>query len=110
MENKNNFLPPVNQRIKELIDSRFNGSVRQFSMAMGIEQYQKINRLFSPDKRSGKYPKPSIDIISEISNTFDISIAWLQNGDVDMLKKGEAERPSESKSIPTESLQPPKVI
>jgi hypothetical protein len=68
-------LPIVNQQIKRLIDNRFNGSVRKFSIAIGINP-----RLFLIDKRTGKYPRPSIGILTQISNTFDISIEKLQTG------------------------------
>ena len=73
-------LPSVNQRIKDLINDAYKGSVRKFSLAMGLSDYQKINRLFSVDKRNGKYPEPSISILTLISNTFSISLEWLQTG------------------------------
>lgn len=78
-------LPIVNQQIKRLIDSRFNGSVRKFSIEIGINPYQKVNRLFLIDKRTGKYPNPSIEILTQISNTFNISIESLQTGNYDSI-------------------------
>lgn len=86
MKGEINILPPVNQRIMNIIKDRYNGSVRQFSMAMGITEYQKINRLFSIDKRNDQYPAPSINILSTISNTFNVSLDWLETGEGNMLK------------------------
>jgi len=83
-------LPIVNQQIKKIIDSQFNGSVRKFSIEIGINPYQKINRLFLVDKRTGKYPRPSIEILTQVSNRFDISIEKLQTG-LDDLKKDDYE-------------------
>jgi hypothetical protein len=75
-----NSLPPVNQRIKILIDDKFGGNVTKFSKYLGHNGPQKINRMFSPDPRNGKIPIPSIDILKEISNKFDISLDELMNG------------------------------
>ena len=89
MKGENNSLPAVNQRIKNLIDSDYNGSVRAFAMALGLPDSQKINRLFNIDGRNGRYPKPSIDILTLISNTFDISLEWIQTGSGSKNKKSD---------------------
>lgn len=82
---------PVTQRIKELIDDFSDGNVTFFSRLLGYDSPQKINRLLHIDKRTGKYPKPSADIIKQISNEFNISLEWLNTG------KGERGRdPSET--------------
>ncbi len=86
MENENSNLPPVNQRIRDLVDSMYRGSVRAFSIALGLNDSQKINRLFNIDTRNGKYPTPSIDVLMIISNVLDISLQWLQTGEGDMYK------------------------
>jgi len=68
------MLPPVNQRIKIIIDSKFGGNVTEFSRFLGYSGSQKINRLFKEDPRNGKYPTASIDILTDISNKFDLSM------------------------------------
>lgn len=79
-------MPAVNQRIRNLIDMSYKGSVRAFCVALGFTDSQKVNRLFKTDPRNGKYPTPSIDILNLISNSLDISLTWLQNGEGEMLK------------------------
>ena len=71
------LLPPINQKIKDIIDERFNGSVRAFCLKLGLKNSQKINRLFNIDPRNDKYPIPSTDILTLISNTLDIPIEAL---------------------------------
>lgn len=39
-----------------------------------MKDTQRINRLFSIDKRNGKYPTPSTDILELISNKLNIPI------------------------------------
>lgn len=84
---QNKDIPPVNQRIRDIIDSDYNGSVRAFCIALGFSDSQKVNRLFKIDPRNGKYPTPSIDILNLISNKFDISLSWLQNGGSEEAKR-----------------------
>jgi hypothetical protein len=76
----NYLLPSVNQHIKIIIDTKFKGNVTDFAKALGYNGSQKINRLFKPDTRNGKYPTPSTDILTDISNKFDISIDALISG------------------------------
>lgn len=71
---------PISQRIKFLIDELYGGSVRKFCLAIGYGSSQKINRLFSEDKRTGKFPVPTIGIINDISNKLDINKTWLTDG------------------------------
>lgn len=74
-------LPPINQRIQDLIDKHSDGSVRGFANDIGLESSQKLNRLFNLDGRSGKYPEPSLPILTAIANKFDtVSIDWLVYG------------------------------
>lgn len=92
MKSQNISLPSVNQRIRNVIDSDYKGSVRAFCLALGFADSQKINRLFNLDKRNNRYPKPSIDVLELISNKLDISLLWLQTGEGQMLKDGSAEK------------------
>jgi hypothetical protein len=73
-------VPPINQRIKELIEIYARGSVRKFSQDIGVSS-QLLNRVFNIDKRNGKHPKPSKLIISAIENKFvTLNPEWLLNG------------------------------
>lgn len=56
-------LPPINQRIKDLIEEEANGNKTAFAKMLGYSSSQKINRLFIVDERNNKYPKPSSTII-----------------------------------------------
>ncbi|UCA61694.1 peptidase S24 [Chryseobacterium rhizoplanae] len=81
------LLPIENQRIKDLINYFCDGNELQFSREIGISQ-PRINRLFSTDPRSGKYPIVSFEIIQSIINKFiDVNSEWLIIGKGEMLKK-----------------------
>ena len=84
-------MPLVTQRIRSIVDANYNGSVRAFCMALGFSDSQKVNRLFKQDSRNGKYPTPSIDIVTLISNKLDVSLVWLQSGEGPMLKESNIE-------------------
>ncbi len=84
MKNKENKIPAVNQRIKQLINERYNGNVRSFCMEIGYNDSQKVNRLFHLDPRNGRYPNVSMTILNDISNKLDISLIWLQKGEGEM--------------------------
>lgn len=72
--------PPITKRIKDIVDNRFGGNVRQFALAMGMSDSVKINRLFKKDKRNDVYPMPSTDVIIQICNTFNESADWILLG------------------------------
>lgn len=73
-------LPVENQRVKTVIEKYCNGNELQFSKTIGISQ-PRINRLFSLDPRSDKYPLVSFEIIQAIINKFiDINAEWLISG------------------------------
>lgn len=67
-------LPPKNQAIKNLIRDRFDGNVSAFCRELDMKDTQRINRLFSIDKRNGKYPTPSTEILELISNKLSIPL------------------------------------
>jgi len=73
-------LPPVNQRIKIIIDTKFGGNVTSFSSFLGYNSPQKINRLFKIDTRNNKFPLPSTEVLTDISNKLDMSIDELVSG------------------------------
>lgn len=73
-------LPIENQRVKKVIDMYCDGNELRFSKEIGISQ-PRINRLFSLDPRSGKYPIVSFEIIQAIINKYIIvSAEWLISG------------------------------
>ncbi|WP_053326901.1 S24 family peptidase [Chryseobacterium gallinarum] len=80
-------LPIENQRVKNVIDYFCDGNVLRFSKEIGISQ-PRINRLFTIDTRSGKYPLVSFEIIQAIINKFiKIDSEWLIVGKGEMLKE-----------------------
>jgi len=87
-------LPVINQRIQTLIDTKASGSVRKFAQLAGISSSQKLNRIFHKDKRSDKYPEPSLDMITSIANKFsDIKLDWLlarENVSMELKEEGVA--------------------
>lgn len=73
-------LPIENQRVKKVIDMYCDGNELRFSKEIGISQ-PRINRLFSLDPRSAKYPVVSFEIIQAIINKYIIvSAEWLISG------------------------------
>lgn len=79
-------LPIENQRVKKIINHFCKGSENQFSKEIGISQ-PRINRLFSKDVRSDKYPLLSFEIAQAIINKFvNINPEWLMIGHGPMLK------------------------
>lgn len=79
--------PPVNQRVKKLIDFYANGSVRKFSRIIGLSSAQRLNRIFHPDKRNNKYPEPTKEILQLISKRFEmVNVNWLYTGEGEMFK------------------------
>jgi phage repressor protein C with HTH and peptisase S24 domain len=73
-------LPIENQRVKKIIEMYCDGNELRFSKEIGISQ-PRINRLFSHDTRSGKYPVVSFEIIQAIINKYIVvSAEWLISG------------------------------
>lgn len=90
-------LPLENQRVKKIIDYYCNGNELQFSKEINISQ-PRINRLFSLDSRSNKYPVVSFEIIQAIINKFiNIDSTWLITGKGEMLRSN-----TDNKAINTE--------
>lgn len=80
-------LPIENQRVKKIIEYFCNGNELQFSKEIKISQ-PRINRLFSIDSRSGKFPMVSFEIIQAIINKYiDVDSEWLITGKGSMLKE-----------------------
>ncbi len=80
-------LPEITNRIKKLIEHFSDGNVADFVRLTKISSHQVLNRIFSIDKRSGKYPKPSSGILIPIqTNLTEINYNWLLTGEGPMLK------------------------
>ncbi|MFI3322461.1 MAG: hypothetical protein R3Y50_08055 [Rikenellaceae bacterium] len=80
-------IPPINTRIRQLIDFYANKSVNNFAKTIGIPQ-QTINRLFNIDKRTQKYPVATTDIIIAITQMYvDVNPGWLLTGTGNMINK-----------------------
>lgn len=93
-------LPIENQRVKEVIIFTTKGNELQFSKEIGVSQ-PRINRLFTIDKRSGKYPLVSFEITQAIINKFvNINSEWLLTGKGSMLKEEEAKKAAQQ-DLPT---------
>jgi len=81
-------LPEITKRIKVLVDHFTDGNVAEFVRLTKISSHQVLNRIFSVDKRSGKYPLPSTTILFSIKNNLkDLNSDWLLEGNGDMLKQ-----------------------
>ncbi len=72
--------PPVNRKIYEFIINN-EYTVRQFAIKIGVAQ-QSIQRLFSIDKQSGKYPLPSTYIKKAMMTNFGMDYDWFIVDDV----------------------------
>lgn len=82
-------LPIENQRLKDVINHTCNGNISKFSNEIGVSQ-PRISRLFSIDRRSGRYPTISFDILQATINKFIfINSEWLITGKGEMLKDTE---------------------
>jgi hypothetical protein len=87
-EEKYKDLPPINKRIRLLVDEMTNGSVADFVELIKVKSHQNLNRIFNVDKRNGKYPEPSAEILNCIKvNLPQINYDWLITGKGDRIKE-----------------------
>ena len=68
--------PTTNKNIYKLVLDKYDGNVSAFSKSINIQQ-QKIDRLFRLDKRNGKYPTVSDEIINAIIESHQMNKASL---------------------------------
>lgn len=95
MKNEAVNIPPINQRIKDIVRFYNDNNVREFCRKIGLDAPQKVNRLFLINEDNGKYPVPSTEIILTILNKFDkISAEWLLLGKGEMLRPEHGEETS----------------
>ena len=79
-------IPKINKRIKQIVDYYANGVVKKFAENIEIQQ-QTLNRLFVIDKRTGKYPIATTEILQKISEMYDnIDTTWLLTGHGNMMQ------------------------
>ena len=72
-------IPEINKRINQIIEYYANGVVTKFAEQINISQ-QTLNRLFVVDKRTGKYPVATTEILQRISEMYDVNTQWLLTG------------------------------
>jgi len=81
------LLPPINKRVKDVIELKKKGNVSRFAQEVGLGQ-QVVNRLFKIDIRTNKYPSVSMNVVRTITDFYpDINQEWLLHGKGDMLKQ-----------------------
>ncbi len=74
-------MPSINKRILELIQTHTQGNVSKFAKLCNMSSSQKLNRIFSLDSVSKKFPVPSTEIILDIANNFsEVDLNWLIRG------------------------------
>ena len=82
-------IPNINKRIRQIIDYYANGVVKKFAENIEMQQ-QTLNRLFVIDKRTGKYPIATTDILQKISEMYDcVDVNWLLTGRGKMLRNNQ---------------------
>ena len=65
----------INDRIEQLIESRFDGNKAAFAKSIGLPPTGLSNYL-GKQRRS----KPSVDMVTKIITTFDVDATWLLTG------------------------------
>lgn len=79
-------LPPINQRVRKLIEHYAGGSVKLFSEQIELSNSQRLNRIFNLDKRNNEYPIVSSEVLIAIANMFSsVDINWILTGRGNML-------------------------
>lgn len=81
MEDELRGMPPTNRQIYRLIQRTCDGNVSAFAKTIKASQ-QRVNRLFSKDPRSGKYPSVSNSLMEAICETYNISEMELRNASI----------------------------
>lgn len=97
------MLPAINQRVKDVIDCYTNGTISAFADKLGAISQQTVNRIFHIDKRTGKYPVPTTDILVAITNMFvDVNPRWLLTGSGSMFLEDNTPNLDRIKSVVNE--------
>jgi hypothetical protein len=85
-----NDLPVLTKRISQVVQYYTNGNVKAFAEKLSNISQQRLDRIFKIDKRTGKYPSVSDDILIEISKCFPkVNLYWLLAGKGQMLNNQE---------------------
>lgn len=67
-------LPYSSQMLWGYINKEYKGNIKRFAKELGLENGQQIYRLFKIDKRNNTYPTPSIKLLGNIVDTFNLKI------------------------------------
>lgn len=67
-------LPLYTRNIMRIITKSTDGNITKFANQMGMENSTRVQRIFQPDKRSGKYPVPSTELLMMIHDVYGISV------------------------------------
>lgn len=80
-------LPEINSRLKLFVGTFADGNVAGFVRKCGLKSHQVFSRVLKIDARSGKYPKPSQEMLAIILGALPtVSPEWLYLGIGQMLK------------------------
>ena len=72
------ILPKLNGKIKEIITVVDDGNVARFSKRLKNVSQQRLNRIFNPDTRTGKYPGVPDDVLVSIATSMpNVNLDWL---------------------------------
>lgn len=78
-------IPNINSRIKQIIDYYTNGVVSKFADTLPNISQQQLNRLFTIDTRTKKYPVATTEVLMSITEMYvDIDSCWLLTGNGNM--------------------------
>lgn len=74
-------MPEINKRIYRIIDFNHANCINKFATSIGIPP-SSIYRLYRKNKRTQKYPRPTIQIIISIIEAYpDINANWILTGE-----------------------------
>lgn len=77
----------INSRLKLLVDTFSGGNVAGFVRRCNLKSHQVFSRVLKIDARSGRYPKPSQEMLSTILEALPtVNTEWLYMGTGQMLK------------------------
>ena len=78
----------MNGKIKEIITVVDDGNVARFSKRLKNVSQQRLNRIFNPDTRTGKYPGVPDDVLVSIATSMpNVNLDWLLADRGEMINK-----------------------
>lgn len=77
-------MPEINKRIYRIIDFNHENCIKKFAISIGIPT-SSIYRLYRKNKKTQKYPLPSIQLLTSIIEKYpDINGNWILTGKGDL--------------------------